>query len=79
MAEGDFDADEMRHRAQQAVFELLTDTIRRDRYPSSTMMNIVESHMTEEQIPEYLDMLMEKVESENFPSMDMIRRIVALT
>lgn len=79
MAEGDFDPIEARSNAQQAIFGLLTDKVRQDKYPSPTMMNLLESHMTEEQLPAYLDMLMEKIDSDKYPSMDMIRRIMRLT
>lgn len=79
MAEDDPNAEEVRSRAQKAIYGMLADTIRRDNYPSPTMMNIVESHMSEDQLPDYLEMLMDKIDGDQFPSMDMIRRIVALT
>jgi uncharacterized protein (DUF2132 family) len=79
MAEGDLDTGDARSRAQQAILGMMVDKIRQDDYPSPTMMNIVESHMTEEQLPEYLDMLMEKIQSSQYPSMDMIRRVLKLT
>jgi len=79
MAEGNTDADEVRRRAQRAIYALMTDTIRRDNYPSPTMMNVVESHLSDEQLPDYLAMLIDKVDGDQFPSMDMIRRIIALT
>jgi hypothetical protein len=79
VTEADVNPYEVRSRAQQAICSLLTDAIRRDTYPSPTMMNIVESHMTDEQLPEYLDVLMEKIDNDRFPSLDMIRRILDLT
>ena len=79
MAEGDLDAGDARSRAQQAIYGMMIDKIRRDQYPSPTMMNIIESNMTEDQLPEYLDMLMEKIQDSEYPSMDMIRRILNLT
>lgn len=79
MAEGDRDAGEARSRAQEAIYSLLIDSIRRDTYPSATMMDIVEAHLTEEELPDYLDILLQKVDSERAPSMDMIRRILALS
>lgn len=79
MADGDFDPLEARSRAREAMSRLLIDTIRRDTYPSTTMMDIVESQISDEELPEYLDMLMQKIDGDRFPSMDMIRRVVALT
>jgi hypothetical protein len=79
MAENDLNGADPRSRAQQAIFAMLTDAVRRDPYPSITMLNIIESHMTEEQLPDYLDMLMEKIDGDRFPSLDMIRRVIELT
>jgi hypothetical protein len=79
MADGDRNPGRARSSAQEAIFALLTDKIRQDPHPSSTMLDIVESHMTEEQLPRYLDVLMEKIKADDFPSLDMIRRVLALT
>lgn len=79
MAEGERDPNKARSRAQEAIYGLLTEKIRQDTYPSPTMMNLVESHMSEQQLPEYLALLMDKLDGDRFPSMDMIRRILALT
>lgn len=79
MAEGDLDATQARSRAHQMIYDMMMDKIRQDTYPSPTMMDAVESHMTEEQLPDYLDVLMEKIDGSQFPSMDMIRRIIELT
>lgn len=73
------DAQTARTLAHQAIYGLLIETIRRDNYPSATMMDLVEARMSEDDLPDYLDMLMDKIDSDQFPSMDMIRRILALT
>ena len=79
MAEGDYDMGDVRRRGQQAICAVLMDKIRQDPYPSPTMMDLVEQHMAQEQLAEYLDVLLEKIDGERFPSMDMVRRITALT
>jgi hypothetical protein len=61
------------------MYEVLLDKIRRDAYPSPTMMTIVEGHLTDEQLPDYISMLLEKIEADEFPSMDLIGRIIKLT
>lgn len=79
MTQDQLDANKTRTLAKEAILGLVLETIRRDNYPSATMMNIVQSHLSEDDLPDYLGMLMDKMDSDRFPSMDMIRRIVALT
>lgn len=79
MATSDVDVDRVRRRAQDAICNLMLDNIRRDTHPSPTMMNIVESHMTEDRLPEYLGLLLDKIDGEQNPSLDMVRRILRLT
>jgi hypothetical protein len=73
MANGDF--DDVRSRIHDAVYQTLIDKIRRDRFPSATMMNIVEAGMSDRQFGEYLGVLLDKVADEQFPSPDMLRRL----
>jgi hypothetical protein len=61
-----------------AVYGMLIDKIRRDRYPSPSMMNMFESGMTEQQLGEYVDVLLEKVADDEFPSPDMLKRLLGL-
>lgn len=79
MARGDVDVVEVRRRAQEAICAVLIDKIREDPYPSTTMMDLVEQHIPQEQLAEYIDVLLDKIDGERFPSMDMIRRITALS
>lgn len=79
MTRGPVTAVEDRSPARQALCDLLLDKIREDRYPSATMMYIVESQLTDEELPAYAEVLLEKVQDDRFPSIDMIRHILALT
>jgi hypothetical protein len=54
------------------VVNLLVENIASDRNPSVTMMNLVEE-------PAYLGVLLDKVQTEWYPSLSMIRRLIALT
>lgn len=72
-------AEQARCRAREAIYDLLMERIRRDTYPSATMMDIVECQLPDEKLAEYLDVLIHKIDGDRFPSMDMIRRIVKLT
>ena len=56
----------------------LLEHVRRDTYPSTTQMNIIEASLPAQWIPEYLDILLEKIADDLYPSNPMLRRIAAL-
>jgi hypothetical protein len=78
MANGDDDPDDVRSRIHDAVYGTLIDKIRRDRYPSPSMMNMVEAGMSEKQFRQYVGVLLDKVADDQFPSMDMLKRLTGL-
>jgi hypothetical protein len=78
MANGDYDLEEVRSRMHDAVYGMLIEKIRRDHYPSTTMMNMVEAGMTEQHYRAYVGALLEKVADDQFPSPDMLKRITGL-
>lgn len=57
------------------VFELLLDKVRNDRYPSTGMLDLLESAMIGPEREQLVEVLMEKVEADRFPSMPMLQRI----
>ena len=61
------------------VVDLLINKIASERNPSITMMNIVEQLLAPDDIPAYVAVLTEKVKTDRFPSVSMIRRLIALT
>jgi hypothetical protein len=66
-----------RDQARFWYANVLMDKIREDTHPSSTHMSMVE-HALEgmpELVPEYMEILLEKVGSERFPSIEMLKRI----
>ena len=54
---------------------MLLDKIRADRFPSATQMDIVEQNIPRDRIPDYLEVLIEKAEQDNIPSIPLLRRI----
>lgn len=68
-----------RDEAQSWLAEVLMQQIRSDRFPSATHMSIVEEVLPRERLPEYLAILMEKVDEDAHPSIPMLRRISRLT
>jgi hypothetical protein len=67
-------ADEQNLR--ERFVQILLDRIRDEPYPSFTQMDLLEATVTSpDQLVEYIEALMEKVESTRFPSLTMMRRI----
>jgi hypothetical protein len=56
----------------------LLDRIRADRYPSTTMLDMVEHGMNEEERAELVDILLEKVTADRFPSVPMLQRLARI-
>ena len=57
------------------LVNLLLQKIASDSNPSITMMNIVEELLAPDDIPTYVGVLMDKVKTERYPSLAMIRRL----
>jgi hypothetical protein len=61
---------------KQRFVQLLLERVRADPYPSLDQMNLLEATVRDpDQLVEYLEVLMEKVETARFPSLSMLRRI----
>ena len=54
------------------------ERVRDDLYPSTTHMNLIERSLPAQWIPDYLDILFEKVENDANPSTSMLQRIAGL-
>jgi hypothetical protein len=71
--------DDVRDQLREALIRILIDKIRRDKYPSVTMMNMVESSLDERALRRYAAVLLDKIEDDQYPSIDMLKRVQALT
>lgn len=60
------------------VVGLLLEMVARDKYPSSTMMNMIEQLATPDELGSYAEVLMDNIRSSPNPSIPMLRRLVAL-
>ena len=61
---------------QERYVQLLLDRVRQDPYPSPVQMDLIEATIRDsEQLVDYIEALLEKVESTRFPSLSMLRRI----
>ncbi|MGH3368223.1 MAG: hypothetical protein ACRDOY_13600 [Nocardioidaceae bacterium] len=58
--------------------ELLGELLQRvqdDTYPSATMLDMIESLLTPDEVPYYAAMLLEQIRQDRFPSWPMIQRV----
>jgi hypothetical protein len=70
---------EARDGVRQELLGMLLDKVEADRFPSATMLDLVEELVGPEEIGLYAEVLMSKIREDTYPSMDLIRRISALT
>jgi hypothetical protein len=70
-------ADE-KYDARRELLGILLDKVHGDRYPSATMMDLVEQLLGPDERSVYAQVLTEKIRNDRRPSLDMIRRVMAL-
>jgi hypothetical protein len=64
--------------ARAALVATLLEKVQDDPYPSTTMLDLIEELLTEEEEPAYVMFLQEKIRQDRFPSIPMIQRLTAL-
>ena len=60
------------------MLEALLAKVGEEQYPSSTVLNWIEELLTPDDVPVYVELLLERVRSENYPSIPMMARIKRL-
>ena len=68
-----------RDDARAALTDMLLEHVRRDRFPSSTHMELIEGMISPSDLPDYIAVLLDKVKADSYPSLTMIRRIQHLS
>lgn len=63
---------------REQLLSVLLDKIDEDRYPSSTMMDLVEEILHPEDVQAYADVLMAKIREDRFPSLALMIRVRSL-
>jgi len=66
------------HSAREALLAALLRKVESDTYPSTTMLDIIESLLTEDEVPGYVQFLVDRIDEDLYPSIPMIRRVQAL-
>jgi hypothetical protein len=64
---------------RELLLDVLLERVQEDRYPSVTMLNMVETLLRPEEVPIYIDLLLQRVREDTYPSIPMLQRIAALT
>jgi hypothetical protein len=78
MTSGAYGGNDVRQQIRRAVYGALIDKIRTDRFPSPSMMDLVEQGADQEQLIDYAEVLLDKVQDDQYPSVDMIQRLTKL-
>lgn len=63
---------------RRAVVDALMDKVSSDPYPSSTMLDMLESLLRPDEVREYAELLLSRVRADNFPSIPLLQRLQAL-
>jgi hypothetical protein len=64
--------------SRRAFIDIMLEHVREDRFPSSTLMDLLESVLRPEELHEYLDLLVDKLEQVRYPSPSLSQRVAAL-
>ena len=73
----DDDLQELQDEVRTRLLELLLDKVHADTYPSLTMLDIIEQLLKPENVGDYVEVLMAKIEDENYPSYELVNRVMA--
>jgi len=69
---------EKRRDVRELLLDALLDKVADERFPSVTMLDLIESLLQPEEIQIYARVLVRKVREDTYPSIPMLRRIAAL-
>ena len=64
--------------ARAVLLDALLEKVRNDRYPSNTMLDLIEGLLTPVERPSYIVFLQEFIRKDQYPSIPMIKRLAAL-
>jgi hypothetical protein len=64
--------------ARAELVATLMQKVQDDPYPSSTMLDLIETLLTPDEEPTYVVLLQDKIRAERFPSIPMLSRLTRL-
>ncbi|WP_116951954.1 hypothetical protein [Jiangella endophytica] len=69
-------------KQQEVIRKIVLDTLMRkaeaDQYPSPTMLDYIESLLTEDDVWDYITLLVERIDEDYYPSIPMLQRLLRL-
>ena len=65
--------------ARKGLVDALLEKIEADPYPSSSMLDVLESILRPEEVAAYAEVLLEHIRQDTFPSLTLINRVQSLT
>ena len=68
-----------RYDLRAEMVDALLEKVETDTYPSNTMLNYIEELLTPDELPRYAESLLNRIRSDQFPSIPMIARLKRLT
>ncbi|PZF83892.1 hypothetical protein [Jiangella anatolica] len=67
-----------REAIRKAVVEALMRKVAADQYPSATMLDYIEALLTDDDVADYVALLIERVDEDYYPSIPMLQRLLRL-
>lgn len=64
--------------ARAELVATLLEKVKRDHYPSNTMLDLIEELLTPEEQPAYVVLLQDRLRSDQYPSIPMLKRLTDL-
>src|SRR5690625_1327844 len=64
--------------ARAELVQTMLQKIKQDAYPSTTMLNLLEDLLTDEEMPEYVLFLQDRIRDDQYPSIPLLNRLVAI-
>lgn len=64
--------------ARGELVRTLLQKVQEDRYPSTTMLDMIEELLLPAEVPEYVVFLQDRIREEQYPSIPFLKRLQAL-
>jgi len=77
-SESDGDVQQVGGALHERFVEILLTELERERYPSSSMLDLLETHMTQQDRVKIANVLLENLAAHRYPSPAMLRRVARL-
>lgn len=66
---------EEQNQVRRELLDALMEKVESDPYPSSTVLNIIESILTDDERGTYVESLLARIRANSYPSVTLVRRV----